>query len=95
MFIGSNTAPKQEVHFHRTNRAHGLADRRGAPQHRRVNDHDRRRVFTRQQPRQIVECQDDENPAACSMACAREDLHAGYVAYDDCSFVECLSTCWM
>jgi len=47
------------------------------------------------QLRCIVECQDDENPAACSMACAREDLHAGYVAYDDCSFVECLSTCWM
>jgi hypothetical protein len=48
-----------------------------------------------EQLRCIVECQDDENPAACSMACAREDLHAGYVAYDDCSFVECLSTCWM
>jgi hypothetical protein len=47
------------------------------------------------QLRCIVECEEDENPAECSMACAREDLHAGYIAYDDCSFVECLSTCWM
>lgn len=48
-----------------------------------------------EQLRCIVECQDDEDPAACSMACAGEGVHAGYVAYDDCSFVECLSTCWM
>ena len=48
-----------------------------------------------EQLRCIVECQDDENPADCSMACTRDGVHAGYVAYDDCSFVECLSTCWM
>jgi hypothetical protein len=48
-----------------------------------------------EQLRCIVECQDDENPAECSMACARDGVDARYVAYDDCSFVECLSTCWM
>lgn len=48
-----------------------------------------------EQLRCIVECQADDDPTECSMGCARGDLHAGYVAYDDCSFVECLSTCWM
>jgi hypothetical protein len=43
----------------------------------------------------IIECEDAEDPAECSMACMPEGVHAGYVAYDDCSFVECLSTCWM
>jgi hypothetical protein len=43
----------------------------------------------------IVECEDADDPAECSRACMPEGLHAGYVAYDDCSFVECLSACWM
>ncbi len=47
------------------------------------------------QLRCIVECQHDPAPAECSAACAPDGAHAGYVAYDDCSFVECLSACWM
>lgn len=48
------------------------------------------------QLRCIIECQTDDSPTACSTACTADSgVHAGYMAYDDCSFSECLSECWM
>jgi len=44
----------------------------------------------------IIECEEDEDPGACSERCMEPDgLHVGYTPYDDCSFGECRSTCWL
>jgi len=42
----------------------------------------------------VVRCQTADDPGRCSMACLGEEPAAGYLAYDDCSFSECLSSCW-
>lgn len=43
----------------------------------------------------IIECQRASDPGACSEACIEGGPHVLYTAYDDCSFVACLDTCWM
>jgi hypothetical protein len=44
----------------------------------------------------IIDCQQASDPGACSAACTEPGgVHVGYTAYDDCSFGECMSTCWL
>lgn len=44
----------------------------------------------------IVDCQHAADPGACSQGCiGTSGLHVLYTPYDDCSFDECVSTCWM
>lgn len=43
----------------------------------------------------IVRCQHADDPTACSAACIPGVPDPGYVAYDDCSFQECRSSCWV
>lgn len=42
----------------------------------------------------IVRCQYADDPASCSPACIADQPHPGYLAYDDCSFEQCLEECW-
>jgi hypothetical protein len=41
----------------------------------------------------VVRCQAALDATACYDACGATD--PGYIAYEDCSFDRCLSTCWM
>jgi hypothetical protein len=43
----------------------------------------------------IVRCQHADDPTVCSDACIPGAPDPGYLAYDDCSFQECRSSCWM
>ncbi|HTV17341.1 MAG TPA: hypothetical protein VMG12_01680 [Polyangiaceae bacterium] len=41
----------------------------------------------------VVRCQSAVDATACYDGCAA--THPAYLAYEDCSFEQCLSTCWM
>jgi hypothetical protein len=41
----------------------------------------------------VVRCQEAIDATACYEGCAA--THPGYLAYEDCTFDRCLSTCWM
>jgi hypothetical protein len=44
----------------------------------------------------VVRCQYVEDSEACYAACLTGGApHADYTAYDDCSFSECRSNCWI
>jgi hypothetical protein len=42
-----------------------------------------------------VQCQLDSDPPGCSQRCFASGPHGLYTPYDDCSFAECRSSCWM
>jgi hypothetical protein len=43
----------------------------------------------------VVLCQYASDPSACSRACFAPGRHPDYVRYDDCSFADCRSECWL
>jgi len=42
----------------------------------------------------VVRCQTADDPGRCSMDCIGDTPAANYLAYEDCSFSECLMACW-
>jgi hypothetical protein len=43
----------------------------------------------------VLLCQYASDPPACSRACFAAGRHPDYVRYDDCSFEDCRSECWL
>jgi hypothetical protein len=43
----------------------------------------------------MIPCQAASDPSECSRACVAAGRDPDYVAYDDCSFEECRTQCWL